>query len=482
MSYTYRGRTTHNYTEYQRWRMADEAESLRQSNSSLQEEANRLRKDLGTLRDVQKDVRSMARQQARLEEQQREQEALLGRIQNRQQEYERRAEQRRQTMERELRAEIEVAKEEVEAKVDELAQMTAREIAVVRDEVEGVRQEMRQELTEVRHDLDETRRELEAQIVSVHNELQAERDRRVAKENSLEAQARTLVDWVDERLGRLEHLDPLGLSIERTRTEEHLERTREQLAGPYKDTALPVAQSAFASLQTAQLESERRQGIIEGVAEHVEGAAARLEQIASDEQLRLVFQADAQRLLRTAQGLRERAAAWKSQRHWHTFENERFETVGQANRLVALAVELQGSAPGLIQRLREREEKLKEVASTLREVVGPVDRFETSYGNPEDPKSPRLLRAYIGHARIDAYVNLEGTFEIDAYGFDSGGHCGNAAERMGRKLAEKWQIVESRVDPTNPQTPSLAPAAAPEAWKTVSGELSQMMSSLEARR
>jgi len=319
-------------------------------------------------------------------------------------------------------------------------------------------------------------------IQDVQEELQAERDRRIQKETERAKQARSLVGWVDERLQRLQGLDPLGLTVERTRTQQHVERAQEQLGSEGREMALPTAQTAFASYQTAYLESERRNGIIDGVADHVEDIASRLEKSAADEQLAMVFPAEAVLLSRAAKSLRERTVAWRRDRHWHTFENERYETVGLANRLTALATDLQGSAPGLVERLRQRESKLREVADILREVAGPVDRFETGYGNPQDPKSPRLVRAYIGQARIDTYVDLDGTFSLDAYGFDSGGSCSDAATRMSRKLADRWQVVEGQVDPTNPQTPSVRPADAAESWHAVSGELSQVASGLVSQK
>lgn len=54
---------------------------------------------------------------------------------------------------------------------------------------------------------------------------------------------------------------------------------------------------------------------------------------------------------------------------------------------------------------------------------------------------------------MDVYLDLDGTYQLDGYGFTSSGHCGEAARRVYQKLLEQGQVTAERVDSTNRTTP-----------------------------
>lgn len=474
MSYTYRGRYTHSYSEYQRWKSEGEREDLRRANSNLKGEADRLRSQLNTARGelnrAQGDVREVARLQARLEQRQHEYEEVQRRIQESQRQYEERA-QRRQ---RELEQEIGEVDERGREQVEQLRRETSQSIDAVRGEVEGLREEVGEGLASVRAEVQETRTQLQEQMNSVRADLEQERQQRVAKERGRAAQAAKTIEWVEGRLSDLKDLDALGLHIERTRTEEHLARAREVARGGDPEMAAPLAETAFASFQTAYLEAEHRVGTIAGVAEHVREVAASLERIAAAENFRLVFKAEAAQLDNAAAALRARADEWVGRKQWTVFEVEREKLIPRANEMLARALELEALVPGLVQQLRDREQRLKEAGAAVASITGAVDRFETGYANADDVKSPRLLRGHVGNAHVDTYLDLDGTYRVDAYGFTTSGQCGVAAERMGRKLEEVWHVTESSVDAHNRQERSIVPAPGEEPWHRTAEDFSQV--------
>jgi hypothetical protein len=314
---------------------------------------------------------------------------------------------------------------------------------------------------------------------SVRTDLEQERQQRIAKERSRAAQATKTVEWIEGRLSELKDLDALGLHIECTRTQEQLSRARELLRGDDAEMAAPLAETAFASFQTAYLETEHRLGLIEGVAEHVRHVADALEQIAAKENFRLIFRTEAEQLDAAVVTLRARAEEWLSRKQWTVFEVEREKLIPRANEMLARALELDALVPGLLQQLRDREQHLKEAGAAIASITGAVDEFETGYANAADVKSPRLLRGHIGQACVDAYLNLDGTYRVDAYGFTSAGQCGEAAARMGRKLEEVWHVTEAAVDQRNRQESSVAPSASEETWHHVAQGFTQISEQLK---
>lgn len=474
MSYNYRGRYTHNYQEFLRWKSEGEREDLRRANSNLKGEADRLRSELGTARgDVaraQGDVREVARLQARLEQRQREHEEVQRRIQDSQRQYEERAQRRQRELEQEIGEVDERAREQVE----QLRRETSDGIDAVRGEVEDLRGEVGEGLAEVRAEVEETRARLQEQMSSVRADLERERQRRVAREQGRAAQAARTIEWVEGRMSDLKDLDALGLHVERTRTEEYLARAREVVRGDDPEMAAPLAETAFAAFQTTYLEAEHRLGTIAGVAEHARDLAGALEKIAATENLRLVFKVEAAQLDAAAAALRARADDWVARKQWTVFEVEREKLIPRANEMLARALELQAIVPGLVRQLREREQRLKEAGAAIASVTGAVDRFETGYANADDVKSPRLLRGHVGNACVDAYLDLDGTYRVDAYGFTTSGQCGEAAARMGRKLEEVWHVTEASVDPHNRQERSVVPAAGEEPWHRTAEDFSSV--------
>lgn len=489
MSYRYRGRYTHNYQEYLRWKSEGEREDLRRTNSNLQSEANRLRSELSAARDnlsqAQGDVREAARLQARLEERQHEFEEVQRRIQESQRQYEARAQRRQRELEDEIRevelrnhADIEAAERRANEQIEELRSETAESIAAVQGDVGNLREDMNQKLDEVSGQIQETRAKLQQQVNSVRADLERERHERLAKETRRAGQAAKTVEWIEERMSNLSDLDSLGLHVERTRTQEHLSRAREVLAGDDADMALPVAETASASFQTAYLEMEHRLGIIDGVAEHVRHLADALEQIAAKENFRLIFRTEAEQIDNAVAALRTRADEWVRRKQWTVFEVERETLLPRANQMLARALELEALVPGLFEQLRAREGRLQEAGAAMAAITGAVDEFEMAYANADDVKSPRLLRGRVGQACVDAYLDLDGTYRIDAYGFTSSGQCGEAASRMGRKLEELWHVTEGAVDHDNRQERAIVPQAAEEPWRQAAEDFAQVSAQL----
>jgi hypothetical protein len=325
-------------------------------------------------------------------------------------------------------------------------------------------------LEDVRAQVEQTREHLGAQIEAVRQDMEAERRRRAEKESSQAGRAASAVEWIDGRMKSLPDLDALGLTVERTRTLQHLERTRELLGGDSPEMAMPVAETAFASYQTAYLEAERRVGVIEGVAEHVEDLAGDLERISQKEEFATIFKAEAAQLTAATTWLRARAGQWRTRRQWGAFELEREKVVTFANDLLSRSLELEALVPNLLHRLQEREQRLKEAASAVAAIMGKADRFEMLYANPDDVKSPRLLRGHIGTACVDTYLDLDGTYRVDAYGFGTATECGTAAERMGRKLAEQWHVSEEQVDEQNRDRPAAPAPQASESWRGLTSD------------
>jgi hypothetical protein len=485
MSYHYRGRYTHNYQEYQRWRTQGEAQDLRSTNSALDGEADRLRAQLSStnqeLNSARNDVRAAARLQARLEERQREFQAVQGRIVENQRAYEERTAQRERELAREIQdaerrnhADVEAAEKRANQQISELRRETAEQIAQVQNEVGSLRRDLDTGLDEVRTEVQETRERLEGQISAVRHELETEKRRRVEKEDNLAAQANAVVSWIEQRMAGLTELDTLGLTMERTRTQQHLERTREILNGGHPEMSMPVAETAFASFQTAYLEAERRTGIIEGTAEHVLELIELLENVRKNENFCVIFKSEAETLGTAIEWLRAQAEQWRARRQWSLFENEREKIMSRASQVLTHALELNALVPGLLEQLRQREQRLKEAAEVVARVMGQTDSFEVDYANPNDVKSPRLLRGRIGTACVDTYLNLDGTYRIDAYGFSTAGQCGEAAERMGRHLQERWQVTEERIDLTNRQEPEMPARPEKESWSGRADELSSI--------
>lgn len=475
MSYSYRGRYTHDYAEYQRWMSEGSADETRRANEALRAEAERLQSQLSAAeqRNVQ-DVREVARRQTRLEETQREQETLVKRIEHRQEEFEKQTERRRAALERDLRSEIGASETRVTDQLRDLQQTTEREIASVRIETQNVRNEMRTGIATLTTELNATRVALDRRIDDVRSELESERNLRIQKQQSRADEAAAAATWIESKLSQLSDLDALGLTVEKTRTLQQIERIRERLRGPDGEMAAPIAETAIASYQTAYFESERRLGVIDGVAEHVERALQSVDEIVQQQYFASVFAPETEQLRQASEEVKRTAEAWLSGRRWHSFENERFDMVGRANRLLSIALELRAVLEPLMQRLAEREDRLQEVIGLVESVTGPVDAVETSYANPKDPKSPRLLRARLGAAHIDIYLDLDGTYNIDAYGFPSSVSCAGMAERMGQALQSRLQIADRHLSADNRQTPSITPPAHAEAWRARAEELAQL--------
>lgn len=477
MSYRYGGRYTHDYKEYQRWVAEGEREALRATNQSLQGEAGRLRSELNStreaLRRAEGDVRASARLHAQLAQRHQELEVIQQRMEDAHCQYEERTERRQQ----ELAAELGRVEAQADEQIEQLRQEAAEHLEVVRREVGQVREALSAGLSEVRSEVRQVEQRLHRQVEAVQADLEEERRRRMAKEQSRSAQAAATAELIAVRLDGLRDLDSLGLNVERTRTQEMLARTRELLrADP--EMALPIAESAFAAFQTAYLEREHRLGFIEGVAEHVLALADSLEQVAAKEHFRLIFKAEARQIDAVVGQLRACARRWLDQRHWITFENERPRITAYANEMLARALELGATVPGLLQQLREREHRLKDAGAAMAAITGAVDSFDKGYANEDDVKSPRLLRGHIGAACVDTYLSLDGTYQVDAYGFTSAGQCGEAAARMGRKLEEQWLVADRAVEAGNRAEPAVAPPPPEESWRRLSRSFAEVSQKL----
>lgn len=479
MSYTYEGRTTHNADTYHRWRLEGETRRLQETTSRLQSECKRIGGELAQERDRNaKEIREIARQQTALEERQRQQESLTARMQKRQEEYERKAEQRLRHVEQDLKREIHDSEVRTGERIESVRRETAEKIADVRKDVSHLRADMEQGLSDVRNEVKAVAKTLGARIDRVHQELNEERDRRIATADRRSTGAAHLANWVEERVRGIRNVESLGLTVERTHTEQELDRVREMLGGQDPDAALPVAQTALSNYQTLYVESERRLGVIEGVAEHVERLLARIDEVSRSETFRSLFPAEAGQLDLAVAELRERVQAWRKNRHWTSFEMERYLIADRANQLLGIALELDASSGPLIEQLQAREQRMEQVAKLVDTVAGPMESFEPTYANPADPKSPRLLRARAGNAHVDVYLDLDGTYNIDAYGFPSTVSCQAMADKMGRALQEDSQIDAGRVDATNRQQPSVVVNPTPESWQARVTELTHMTATL----
>lgn len=481
MSYSYRGRYTHSHSEYQRWVAEGEAADMRSGNESLQRAANdALREARAARQQTARDVRELARRQTSVEERQRQYETIVQRIGKNQEDYERRNERRRQELERDLRGEIGAAEERVQEEIRRVDEINQRRITDVRKEVQHVREDLQAGLTAVRAEVRQVQRQLDMRIDEVRNELEAEKQRRTQLETDRASEARAISDWVSDRMQSLADLDSLGLTIERTRTQQNLDRVREKLAGNDRGMAVPVAESAFTSFQTAYFESERRLGVIDGAADHINSVAAEIEKMIGDASFQAVFGPEQTNIQTSLDELRQRAASWKQRRHWHSFESERSAIIDRANRLLAITAELSGSVPAIVQKLTERDERARQVAGLIESVAGAVDSFEVGYASEKDPKSPRRLRARVGGAHIDVYLDMDGTYSVDAYGFSSTTSCAAMADAMGARLDEVFHVAERKVDESNPSRPSIAIPAPAESWTTRSAELDRIRQTLTA--
>jgi hypothetical protein len=342
--------------------------------------------------------------------------------------------------------------------------------------MDGEMQRLRSHFSSVEKQLsrkiEEVRSVLQCEVDNLHAEIRGKESRR-AKE------AEGLVQWVEARAAGLENLDALDLSIEGTRVQEGIRLTRERLATD-PEMALPVAVQAVNDYQTAHLECERRLGVIAAGADHVEEVAAEVERRARGEELQRIFPQETARLLAAAAELRARAGRWRQRSHWNSFDVERQEIYNRAHRLSALALALETILPTLTKRLEYREQCLREAAAVATEVLGLVDRFEIGYANPQDPKSPRLLRAFVGRIHLDAYLDLDGTYSYETYGFDSVDACESTSRRVGQKLADRWQVTSSHFNPANPQSPTVQLPPTTEGWREVADEVQTVSASLLA--
>ncbi len=491
MSYHYRGRYTHDHNEYQRWKRQDQAQSLQRRNQALRDESSRLSSQLDntreSLRSSQRDVRQAARRHASLEARQGQLETFSQRIQQQHTAFQRQTEERQRELEQEIHeserrtaGSIAAAEQRVTGQVNQLRQETAEHLASVREEVAELREDLEHEVAEVRSEVRETREHLEQEIDVVRGDLEAERQQRITKEQTRSAQASATADWVEANLERIRDVNAPGLDVESIRIQEQLSRVRETLASD-PEMAAPLAQTAFASFQTLYLESERRNGFMEGTASYVEELAVQLEALAQDSLFQQIFPAEAQQVGQVVAEMRARAEAWLAKRHWHTFENERERVLEIANSLLGLALELKALVPHVVQQLTDRDKLLREMATAITTASGTVDKFERSYANENDPKSPRLLRAVIGPARVDTYVELDGHYRIDAYGFDTSGDCSRQAERLAQQL-ERHRQLEMQVDPANPQQPSIPAESEDESWRSLTAEVEQVAKKVDSGR
>jgi uncharacterized phage infection (PIP) family protein YhgE len=473
MSWEHRGRT-YGAAEYHRNRSHSEVEELRNANSALRNQSEKIRNELNDARSkltrTQNDLQERARLQERLEQKQREYESIQNQIQQRQQQFEAQVRQRDQEIEQEIR----LAERHAEDKIQELKAETSHHISTMHEEIDHTVEQMNQGLDNIRSEVNQARNDLEHNIGVVRNELEAERRHRIEKEKSRSAQAAHTIEWVENRSTSLHDMDTLGLTIEKLRMQESLNRARELLKGGEGDLALSQAEVAAGTYQTSFLEAERRIGVINGAAEHVHELAQIMATIASQETLREVFPIEAVQIDYAVTALKARADNWRSRRQWIVFENERHKVIEAANQFLAQVIELEASVPRLVRQLEEREQNLEQVGDIIRTVAGAADSVELTYANSEDVKSPRLARTYVGKACIDVYLELDGTYRVDAYGFDSPLQCSESASRMKNKLAEGWTVSEEVIDPTNRQQPNIKAIPAAESWRKISSDLHHM--------
>jgi hypothetical protein len=199
----------------------------------------------------------------------------------------------------------------------------------------------------------------------------------------------------------------------------------------------------------------------------------------------MIFPKEAAQIEVAVEELKARAQDWRTQRRWTIFDFERDKVVDIAHEMLARAMELESSVTGALKQLQAREQRIKYVSAAVAEVFGAADSFELGYANPDDVKSARLVRARVGKACVDTYLELDGAYRVDAYGFDSAVECGGVAPLLQRKLAEEWTVSESRIDPSNPQAPSFTPPPTRDGWRTASGDferIGQKMSQLSKNK
>jgi hypothetical protein len=457
MSYQFRGTTYHDREQYNRVRAEAEAQDARQQLQGARKAAVRLERGLNQLQaEHARDVRQIQRRQTALEEQQQEHQRMLRQVATRQEEYERAANARADALENDI---------------EDVRQELHQEVA-------DVRQEMERGQATLRNEIVATRVQLESSIRDVKNELAAERGHREKKEQDRGGDAAGLVSWVESRIGGLTDIEALDLAAQGVGITEKLAFVRQTLNGPDRERALPMAEAVFTDYQTTLILSEQRKGTIDGVADHVDSIVATLREITSDETFQKVFPGEADQIRIAAAALEARTAAWRKTLRWRVFENERGATVQTASALLASMVELQAAAPLLAERIRQRDSKVEGVASTISEVAGLADAFETSFANPSDPKSARLLRARIGTSTVDTYLHLDGGFHVDAYGFRSPGECQRTADRMHNKLSESWDVEQASVSAANPQSASIRTQTSTPSWQSASNEIREAVTRL----
>jgi len=479
MSYHFRGRSTHDAAEYRRWRAEAEAQDVIAAANASRAEASSLRQRLQDLnRQYDNDVRGLARRQARTEQQQQQQRHLLDQVSQRQEEFERLTERRQEELASELHEAIDESETRLQEEINEARAEATRQVAAVRQEVQVVRQEMQDGFETVDMRITTVRDELQKKTTALKAEIDQERKARLAKEADRIAEATALIDWLDDRLGDLRDSDSLDLNIEVVRIQEGVRNARQKLADKDKERALPIVDNAFSDYQTAYVESERRKGVIDGVTDHVLESTARLRELIGEGAFATVFAEEGERLLAAAELLDKRADSWHASYNWHIFKNERNQTVAAANALVAAAVELQSAVPNLTRRIQERDAKIEDIANAVTDLMGAADGFEATFANPKDPKSPRLLRTRIGHATVDAYLHLDGGFDVEAYGFQSAGDCQRMQERMQRKLQHVWHVDAAETSHDNPQSATISLPHSAERWQAVSSEIGSIASVL----
>jgi hypothetical protein len=459
VSYTYRGRITHNYQEFLRWQAQDAAQAESQVAAAYEREASRLRSELQTANSRRSqqvtDIREAARLQAQVAQRQRDLQRLQQQMGARHEEYRRNTDQRL----REAAQEIQVVGRNAEATIREARAEAQREVAQVQANCDRLRADVGRDIAEANQRLADTDRALNARIDDVQRSLREEREEASRAAGRALDRAQQALASADVTLARRLSLDT---HVEQAR--QQLEQARSLRSRGDAAPANASAHMALAALATVDVQATARRARMGAAADELVAASRRVDEVVTGEGFRRAFDEEATRLSEEAEALRTQADSWNNRATWEQFLQQEEQAGAKAGDLTAVAIELSALVPRLTEQMDEREKRVAAVQEACEEFRA-VDEFEHGWSAGNDQKSPRLVRARIGEkAIVDTYLELDGTFRVDAHGFTDPGRCQDAIHRVSRHLEQEWGRAEG-AGSREQATPAAPPPVGANLWR-----------------
>lgn len=372
--------------------------------------------------------------------------------------------------EAELAAEIGRAERRATDHADRLHDISMREINALEQELVAFEANVQAEFEAMNRYVDARFTHVEETQQALRDDFERDRRDRLSREGDRLAQARLTLGLVEERLRALGDLDSLDLSGAVTTVRQNNARAREMIDAGQPAAALAAAQACLSSVETATLEAQRRRGVIDGNVQHLRQVAERIDRDLATPHFHDVYRAEAPTLERIRDYVLETAERWESRQPWIAFQAERERLLEATDAVQAGGAQMAALVPSLQEVLDEREQRVQHVAKALVAQLGRPDDARLSYPN-EDPKGPRQLRMAYGGAVLELNFELDGTLRQQSFGWSTRGECQSAQQTVVRALDSVAQVVESAVDPTNPQQALVAPEAGARDWQHVTREL-----------